>query len=948
MEIYIDAIKCSISKPDITWKDDPFENPYKILREKIGETSTEQDNTSDLRLNFAILLGKVYLKLAEQIEIQKSNIEDEYQVLSLNNITLICESFQFFVLTSILPFVEEGVGIGAQYRSKFVKSWKLFNGDIKEQKKYLENAANVIVNLFQANEPLRIQLTKKFIDDLMALRFQLQSIGISKFDENLSKIIEDSPKDLQISALLALCKNKRGAPVWLQNVCGQELSKILMKSDGLFNFLVYYDDVGGDNWTENIPLRRFVAQVLAMVPKIEKTSTLSYHTNIFKQFLAIFDKTASNQQSNKKVYQIFCEFVSILQQSSQQKYKNSANLVIFDYLLRDLEILAEQMHTTTSFDRKIENFDDIQNNLEIIENMIKIGGFEPNERILRLFTVFLTLERFEIAKDILKKVENPGDLLYSYIMRESRNLRILEKEKPKVIEIIDEEKGKEGEELWIDGIEEKEIGLARRLEFVCDSLDKLFEKRSLSADVLLEMLSNGVEEWMKNIDCSEEDSYRFVENSEQNNALYSHLLVGYCFERIAGYLSEDGFVLENSKSIFALLKIVESVILKSNKFMNFLIKKSNEMDIFKISEEDGSRFEVMIETAKMAIGLAGGIVVAATFHQNILENLENAFQSLKKFVEISSSLPTSLNNDKLQAICEDARKLLDLMNIRVDQHVSEPSTSGFSTQTFKNSDECEEMLQDLRNPQEELAIRGGVLIQISKIFRKRNLKFIKRFEELDVFEEVKTQIVHPDSYIFLSAINCLGEMAVYNRNYLDKLIDLYSDMENSSEEQIIRKGRICEALGKIFKELGQVSIFYLDRICRIFLESIKQNEEIIRASSCSALGDIIIASRGRGIEKWLDEVLHIIDSLVLIDKSALVRRCAVDLIRQLIRSCSSDILQILGSRLRDIHRKIISIWKYDRDDIVRLHAQLCIDELNAELKNLFEEENSRYCRTIKF
>uniref|UniRef100_A0A8R1E5Y8 RTP1_C2 domain-containing protein n=1 Tax=Caenorhabditis japonica TaxID=281687 RepID=A0A8R1E5Y8_CAEJA len=108
------------------------------------------------------------------------------------------------------------------------------------------------------------------------------------------------------------------------------------------------------------------------------------------------------------------------------------------------------------------------------------------------------------------------------------------------------------------------------------------------------------------------------------------------------------------------------------------------------------------------------------------------------------------------------------------------------------------------------------------------------------------------------------------------------------------------------------------------------------------------ATRGHGIEKWTDQLLHLLTNILKVDRSTLVRRSAIDLVRQALKACGTNVFVILRERLLDIHREVNRLMKTDRDETVRLHAQLCCEELDAALRQNQEDTERGYSRKIRF
>ncbi|KAJ1370740.1 hypothetical protein KIN20_032540 [Parelaphostrongylus tenuis] len=255
--------------------------------------------------------------------------------------------------------------------------------------------------------------------------------------------------------------------------------------------------------------------------------------------------------------------------------------------------------------------------------------------------------------------------------------------------------------------------------------------------------------------------------------------------------------------------------------------------------------------------------------------------------------------------------------------------------------------------------RGVALLEAGRLIRFRHTVILGELDKW-LFSAIKDLILDPDSYVYLAAINALAEAACYGSTYLREMITLFKNFNGtkatdakiqaayeSSEDvastvntDVILRSRLCEVLGKVFRVLGDMSPIWMDESAGVFLSCLTDKDEIIRASALSSLAELILACRGRNIEKYLEEVLFVVERLLITDTSALVRRSAVNLLRQIIKSCDTDIFEVVGGRLRDLQRELLRLWRRDSDHVVRLHAELALEELRAAVKAVISQETA--------
>lgn len=74
------------------------------------------------------------------------------------------------------------------------------------------------------------------------------------------------------------------------------------------------------------------------------------------------------------------------------------------------------------------------------------------------------------------------------------------------------------------------------------------------------------------------------------------------------------------------------------------------------------------------------------------------------------------------------------------------------------------------------------------------------------------------------------------------------------------------------------------------------------------------------------------DAIIETDKAIEPRRAAVTVIRQLFTGLEKETLSFLKDDILPIYRKLKHIYNNDADDVMRLQAQLALEELNENMK----------------
>lgn len=80
-------------------------------------------------------------------------------------------------------------------------------------------------------------------------------------------------------------------------------------------------------------------------------------------------------------------------------------------------------------------------------------------------------------------------------------------------------------------------------------------------------------------------------------------------------------------------------------------------------------------------------------------------------------------------------------------------------------------------------------------------------------------------------------------------------------------------------------------------------------------------------------MLVCVNAIIETDKSIEPRRAAVTVFRQLLHGLEAETIVFLKDDILPIYRTLKSIYHNDKDDIMRLQAQLALEELNENMKN---------------
>ncbi|XP_018576104.1 transport and Golgi organization protein 6 homolog [Anoplophora glabripennis] len=244
--------------------------------------------------------------------------------------------------------------------------------------------------------------------------------------------------------------------------------------------------------------------------------------------------------------------------------------------------------------------------------------------------------------------------------------------------------------------------------------------------------------------------------------------------------------------------------------------------------------------------------------------------------------------------------------------------------------ELDKALENICDPL--LPVRGHGLMSLTKLVEKKDKNAMERKQYiLNIFQQ---SLKNEDSYIYLSAIGGLSAMAdLFPDTVLKILCEEYSDSsrEDKDDGHEVRM-KLGESLVRVTRLLGDMAPKYKPLLLNTFLMGAKDEDDLIRASSLSNLGEICRVL-GYKLGTIVTEVLVCVHAVITTDKSPEARRAAVTVLRQLLAGLESEMIAFLKDDILPIYRTLKEIYDNDKDEVVRLQAQLALEELNENMRN---------------
>ncbi len=246
-------------------------------------------------------------------------------------------------------------------------------------------------------------------------------------------------------------------------------------------------------------------------------------------------------------------------------------------------------------------------------------------------------------------------------------------------------------------------------------------------------------------------------------------------------------------------------------------------------------------------------------------------------------------------------------------------------------EELTRTLQELRHPM--LPVQTHAIITLRQMLQRKQSSDAIRSHLPTVLEELKRCLENGDSYLYLAAIQTLGQLGVrFTAEVMPLLLEQYVNTEatNSLEERL----KTGEVLRRIAHSIGDFAYNYAPTFIGHLRRAVRSPEPAMKISALAVLGEYCGEMR-HGLHRHLVELNGMLDELATDSASTIeVKRAAVHFLRLLLQGrCRllegvEDVNEV-AEQLRPLRPMVGTLGKYALvlDDVLQLHVQLAREEL---------------------
>ncbi|XP_054155399.1 uncharacterized protein LOC128953890 [Oppia nitens] len=303
--------------------------------------------------------------------------------------------------------------------------------------------------------------------------------------------------------------------------------------------------------------------------------------------------------------------------------------------------------------------------------------------------------------------------------------------------------------------------------------------------------------------------------------------------------------------------------------------------------------------------------------------------------QLSPALDLLQRNERFD---DSTRRLASDMKIQL--LLLENNCQLFAENDGKSVDnEFETAMTELNDPL--MPVRAHALIRLKRLIYANDRQLMDNRNQL--INALKMCLNDSESYIYLSAVNTLSTLAIKcTDEVLPVLTQEFTDNERPVEDRI----KVGEVLVRLSKSIGEFAHHYSKQYIHCFLTGVKSSAPAIRISSLSNLGQFCGALK-HALNSYIVELMSCVEALLKTDPYIEVKRSAVMLLCLMLRGIDSDVIGAVEQHLKEIYRLLRHIYSTTIDDILQIHSQLAIDEIDRIARDLFRPNNTSLVRNIQ-
>ncbi|KAJ2626683.1 hypothetical protein H4R22_004719 [Coemansia sp. RSA 1290] len=264
---------------------------------------------------------------------------------------------------------------------------------------------------------------------------------------------------------------------------------------------------------------------------------------------------------------------------------------------------------------------------------------------------------------------------------------------------------------------------------------------------------------------------------------------------------------------------------------------------------------------------------------------------------------------------------------------TQPQESDSNLATKTEQERFSAAIRDIRD--DLVPVKAHGMIELRNMVLAKSTVF-ESPDKLDAAISLFVELTHDsDSFLYLNAIRGLAALAdTHGSKFIPQLVDMYG-----SNEPIDQRLRIGEALLQCVQRAGMMLGEYAQSIVPQLLDIIRHENDVVSVHSAISILAACARACSVAMHRWLDEIALTLDNLLVLmansedEQKMAVRRASVVFWVDLVTGYESRLLQMAdGQVLKTIYKTLRQLAHSDSDELVRIHAQTGIDQIDSTIR----------------
>ena len=314
--------------------------------------------------------------------------------------------------------------------------------------------------------------------------------------------------------------------------------------------------------------------------------------------------------------------------------------------------------------------------------------------------------------------------------------------------------------------------------------------------------------------------------------------------------------------------------------------------------------------------------ILSTYMRDEIELTESDKTEIKSLLEPLNHINKTSGNNEIANLANDLRICIAT---KVNVESLPTLLKQDSANTASEAVSLPDIIKDLGDPL--IPSRAHAIIQLGKQFAAKNPVVMENVELLQKI--LLENLTHNDSYVFLAAVKCLGQISWCNtQTILDRIT---GEILNASRKEDDR-AKCMEVLVNIVKITNEMLPRYESQIFNCLLKCVgHQESEIMRVSSLGCLGDLCKVCR-YGILCHIQEIIDVCERTLVEDQSLLAKKGAIVVIANFIESQDKTLFHELERETLRIYRLLKKVVALQCDEEVQHRALQALGVLSGVVR----------------